>query len=80
VDDHCCAEHTGVNRKSFPKLYSEAMKIAFTKENRLAAWKGTGPVSYSPTAVIKQLSMWKKTGNEKLTVSSSSRPGSGPGQ
>jgi hypothetical protein len=73
-------EHTGVNRESFPKLYSEAMKIASTKETLLAAWRGTGLVPYSSTAVVKRLSTWKKAGDEKLTVSSSSRPGSGPGQ
>ena len=33
------------------KFYSEARKIAFTKESILAAWRGTGLAPYNPTAV-----------------------------
>jgi hypothetical protein len=80
VHNHCCAGHTGVNQESFLKLYSEAMKIASTNESLLAAWRGTGLIPYSPTAVMKRLSTWKKAGDGKPTVSSSSRPGSGPEQ
>jgi DDE superfamily endonuclease/Tc5 transposase-like DNA-binding protein len=80
VDNHCRAGHTGVNKESFLKLYSEARKIAFTKDNILAAWRGTGLAPYNPNAVLKRLPTWEKTGDEKATVSSSSGRGSGPGQ
>ena len=51
---------TGIAKGTFWKLYRQAKRTAFSKENIKGAWRGTGIHPYNPDAVLTKLPGYKR--------------------